>query len=413
MENVKRSETKETLLLTKNTFNILINKVISHFKKEHTIINTYKDSQLYGFGNYDSDKPNLKNDLELILRGYVNGKYLYNKHREVSSGKPIIKISREYKYVFFNYIGYKDVFEFIEQEIKEEKETQKQLELLRTKTTNKNFFYTIYYYGEDQKMTKGEVVIYDNWKTFELVFIYINQTGNASYFNLFGNIKQQNNFIHFDTKLYNEKGIEEGANMIFYVGLSSFGERPYLIGTYSSFDKYNHSIAGKIMLKKMKNKADMEREANSTHFEPSICQELIKYRFIINSNIPQNQLKLSNKSPYSSIFGKIPNKYKACFIFDEKEYNLNFNIEKYHYNIISMDNGIFIEDDRLSLENKAQILELHFNIVGMFKIQKASMYFKIYDFLESNGTAEGNYNGIDINNNLVSGNVLLKIMNSK
>ena len=65
----------------------------------------------------NSEEPNLKNDLELLLRGYVNGKYLYNKHREASSGKPIIKISREYKLLFFNYLGFRNVAEFIKSDL--------------------------------------------------------------------------------------------------------------------------------------------------------------------------------------------------------------------------------------------------------------------------------------------------------
>jgi hypothetical protein len=93
MENFINPNSSETLILTKNTFSVLLYNVIQHFKDKHAINARYKDSQLYGFGSYTSEKPNLKSDLEQILKGYVNGKYLYNKHRESQLGIPINSFS--------------------------------------------------------------------------------------------------------------------------------------------------------------------------------------------------------------------------------------------------------------------------------------------------------------------------------
>jgi len=407
MENLSKSSIKETLLLTNYIFNQLLNKVIKHFKTEHKIINNYNDSQIYGFGNYDAERPNLKNDLEIVLRGYINGKYLYNKYREASTGKPIIKLSREYKYVFFNYLGYKDVNEFLLEDSIPKKEKNKQLDLLNQISTTQEYYYVCYYYGEDNKMTKGQIVIYNNWKTFELVFVYKDQKQNPIYFNLFGNIIQENNFVHFDTKYPTDRGKIEAANIIFYVGKLALNERPILIGTYSSFDKYDHSIAGKIIMVLKDDKTSMEREANSFEFNPIITQELLKYRFIIPSFVPQKLAQISAKSPYASIFGKIPNTYNSTFMVQGKKQSFKFTIQKNHYNIISQNDNIVIENDRLLLENKGQILELHFDIIGVFLLQKVSMYFRVYDFLESNKAAEGNYSGVDINNNIVSGKVII------
>ena len=89
MENTFNQEINQTLLLTKQVFMTLLNSIISQFKSSHPPFK-YRDSQLYGFGNYDLEKPNLKDELETLLKGYVNGKYLYNKYREATSGKPIL-----------------------------------------------------------------------------------------------------------------------------------------------------------------------------------------------------------------------------------------------------------------------------------------------------------------------------------
>ena len=67
MENILSKESSETLLLTNHVFNTLLSSVLSHFKITHEINGSYKDSQLYGFGNYDPQKANLKKDLERLL----------------------------------------------------------------------------------------------------------------------------------------------------------------------------------------------------------------------------------------------------------------------------------------------------------------------------------------------------------
>ena len=135
----------------------LLNSIISQFKSSHPPFK-YRDSQLYGFGNYDLEKPNLKDELETLLKGYVNGKYLYNKYREATSGKPIIKISREYRSLFFKYLGYNNVFEYIESELFTLEEKNKQMVLLNNIDTIDDHYYICYYYGEDNKMNKGQVV---------------------------------------------------------------------------------------------------------------------------------------------------------------------------------------------------------------------------------------------------------------
>ncbi|UII78792.1 hypothetical protein [Flagellimonas sp. CMM7] len=390
------------ILLTKFAFSRLLDAVIHHFKTSHTI-RGYKDSQLYGFGNYDSERPNLKNDLELVLRGYVNGKYLYNKQREVASGKPIVKISREYRNLFFNYLGYKGPLEFIENEITDREEKEKQLQLLHTNASNETHYYVMYYYGEDRKMTKGQLIIYNNWKTFDIKFVYFNSRQEYTLFELFGTIKQENNFVHFDCKHFMSGNKIEGAKMIFYVGLSSFNERPILIGTYSSFDKYDHSISGKMLFVRAESKLSMEQESKSMEFDPIICQELVKKRLIVTSRLPKQLSKISPQSPYASIFGKVPNAYRAIFSVGNEEITFDFHIQKHHYSITSDTEDIEIENDRVSIESKGQILELHFSVIGIFLLQKVSLYLKVYNLLSEEKRTTGQFSGIDINNNIVSG----------
>jgi len=410
MENILSKESSETLLLTNNVFNTLLISILSHFKTTHEINGSYKDSQFYGFGNYDNQKPNLKNDLELVLGGYVNGKYLYNKHRDAASGMPVIKISREYKFLFFSYLGYENIVDFIASDVFTTQQRSNQLELLTKSNTLKNYYYVCYYYGEDNRMTKGKVVIYNEWKTIEMMYVYENEDekGDKDVYTFHGTITQGENFAYFDTKYYLGNKKSQGAKFIFFIGKSSPNERHYLIGTFSGVDKYDRAIAGKMILKKYNSKTEIEEEVNNKSFDPIICQELNKKRLIVESSLRKNPLLFSKKSPFAQVLMKTPGDYLFEFNVAENKYELKLKIEKNHYNIISQNDSIMIEDDSISILNKGQILNFDFSISGMFHLQKVSFYIYAIDFTENKKEVKGNFNGVDIHNNIVSGNVIIE-----
>lgn len=414
MEKYENTATKETLVLTKAVFNVLLSKIIEHFKEKYAInVSRYKENQLYGFGNYDLEQPNLKEDFELVLKGYVNGKYLYNKNREVSTGKPFVKISREYKYVFFNYLGFKDIYEFIDQDFFNSSQKTKQLELLNQENNVEDYYYVSYYFGEDKRMSKGQVIIYKQWKNVEMKYIYKDKYGKTGTYSFFGSITYSEGFVFFDTKVYVGSKKNEGAKFVFFIGKSAPYERDFLIGTYSGFDKYYNTIAGKMILKKSNSREQMEEETASKYFDPIISQELNKKRIIVESVVRKNPLLFSAKSPYAQVLNSISGKYLVRFYNEKSPYKIKLNIEKYHLNVKSLNDSLIINDDQISLINNGQIVHLDFSIKGLFYIQKASIYIKIYDLLEgSNTSASGKFTAIDINNEILSGIVKFKKMKS-
>jgi len=362
---------------------------------------------MYGFGNFDPNKPNLKSDFEKTAHGYVNGKYLYNKRREASNGKPVIKLSREYKHLFFNYLGYKDVHEFIDRASITEEQKNKQLELLNQKSNTRDYYYVCYYYGEDSRMNKGKIIIYNDWKKVEMIYVYENEKGDKGIYTFYGAINQSEDFVYFDTKYFSGNKKSEGAKFIFFIGKSSAHERHYLIGTYSGFDKYDRAIAGKMILKKFNTKMEMEEEISTNVFSPIICQELNKNRLVIESSIRKNPLLFSKKSPYAQVLATSSGNYIFDFIIHKKNYQLKLKLEKYHYNIVSLTEAIIIEDDFIKVINKGQIINLDFFISGMFQLQKVSIYIKAIEITNNKKGTQGSFNGIDINNNIVSGKVTI------
>ena len=409
MENTFKQETNHTLLLTKQVFMTMLNSIISKFKSSHLPFK-YKDSQLYGFGNYDSDKPNLKGELETLLKGYVNGKYLYNKYREATTGKPIIKINRVYRSLFFKYLGYKNVFDFIESELFTLEEKNKQLVLLNNIETIDDDYYVCYYYGEDNKMIKGQVFIYNGWKTIEIKYFYNHENQENGVYTFFGTISHSEDFVHFDTKYFVGSKKNEGGKFIFFIGKSSPNERHYLIGTYSGFDKYDRAIAGKIILKKFNSKAEIDIEVNDPSFDSIICQELNKNRIVVESNIRKNPLMFSKKSPYAKVLMNSYGNYSFFFEIDKNIFEIKIKVEKYHFNIISLNNFIIIEDDKVFVINNGQILNFDFSISGMFHLQKVSIYLNVLNFTNQEEESRGNFIGVDINNNIVSGKLLIEVL---
>ena len=405
MEKSENTTNKGALVLTKAVFNILLEKIIEHFRSIHNInIPSYRENQLYGFGNYNLELPNLKKDLESVLKGYINGKYLYNKNREASTGKPFVKISREYKYVFFNYLGFKDIHEFINQDFFTPSQKSKQLELLHQENNVEDYYYVCYYYGEDKKMNKGQVIIYRQWKNVEMKYIYEDDYGQTGVYSFFGSITHSEGFVFFDTKFYVGSKKNEGAKFIFFIGKSAPHERNFLIGTYSGFDKYDNTIAGKMILKKSDSRAHMEKEISNKDFDPIMSQELSKKRIIIESVIRKSPLLFSSKSPYAKVLYNISGKYILQFNHEKNNYPLKITIEKHHLNIKSLNDSFIINDDRINLINNGQIVNLDFSIKGLFYIQKASIYINTYDLLEeSNDANSGKFTAVDVNNEIISG----------
>ena len=80
-------------IFTPEYFKLLIDLVFDRFKQKHQLKLLPKNFQLFGYGSFDEEKPNLKSDFEAIGSEFINGKYLYDKLRECEKGKLEIKLS--------------------------------------------------------------------------------------------------------------------------------------------------------------------------------------------------------------------------------------------------------------------------------------------------------------------------------
>ena len=307
-------------------------------------------------------------------------------------------------------MGFKNIDEFLNQDYFSPNQKSKQIEILHKDNNIEDYFYTAYYFGEDKRMSKGQVIIYKQWKNIEMKYIYEDAFGKTGVYSFFGKINYSEGFVFFDTKFYLDNKKNEGAKFTFFIGKSAPHERDFLIGTYTGFDKYDNTIAGKMILKKFDNRDEMENEVSNKLFDPIICQELNNKRIIVESVIRKNPLLFSSRSPYAQILNKITNHYLLKFYHEDDIFEIKLILEKYHLNIKSLDKNFFIENDQINLISNGQIINLDFSINGLFHIQKASIYIRSIDLIEIKEGQFGQFTAIDINNKIMSGKVEFEII---
>ena len=231
-----------SLTLTEEYFEKLLIVIHNTFLKKHNLKQLPKSSQLYGYGNYDSAKPNLKLDLENLCTDTVNGKYLYDKTRQFHKGKPFLKINKYYKDLLLLYLGYDGITEFIDDQKLPTSNRKKQLALIYDDSSFKTYYYINYYFGEDKTIIKGQTVISNNWKKIQHTFIYRDDDGNIKEHYNYGGVIRREDTLHVSTKTLLDGKLVEGDNETYYIGHNDPSNINFLIGTYTSFDIYTLSL---------------------------------------------------------------------------------------------------------------------------------------------------------------------------
>lgn len=396
----------ESLVLTSEYFKLVSDKILDTFVLKHKLVKLPKTFQLYGYGTFDENKPNLKSDFEKIGHEFINGKYLYDKTREFEKGKPIIKINHYYKSTILLYIGFDNIVDFINTYSSKDLDKDGQLALLSI-NNDTTYYYLNYFFGEDDNgIQKGKTIISNNWKKIQHTFIYPLEDGTYRELYTHGTINIQEDNIIIKTKTPSGNRYMDGASEIYYIGNKASSNINYLVGTYCNFDIYNNTVAGRSILEKCESKEDMEQKAQSPYIPPYIAMEIRNKRIENNSNVPKHFLELSEKSPYASIYEKIPGTYEITFqLEDDFMETITFKISPNSYKIITLTENVYIEKDRLDLLNKGSVLNLRFIFTGIIALERVNIYFKTYYLKDGRETQKGVFSGIDNENRLINGNL--------
>lgn len=405
MENLKENS---SLLLTAYCFKVLLAAILQQFESTYPDPGTSVITQLYGFGNYNSTLPNLKQELEQLTGGFINGKYLYDKNRELQSGKPIIKLNGFYKVVLFQYIGYKNVLAFTKKAIKDPQERKKQLELITTDTSSKTYYYVGYYFGEYKEIIKSQVLVLNDWKNIEYKYLYPQEEGSFKEFLYFGTVKKRADILHIRTRTLLDGKMVEGGENILYIGYGDPSRSTFILGVFSAFDINNRVIAGKLIQEKCASKEEMIQKSLERKIPAYIAQELRNVRIENDAIIPNHQLEISSKSPYSITYEKIPGNYHFK-LYQQKKLlgNFAFSIDANTYKITPTTSGVLINKDHFELLQNGSVIHFSFQLMGIALFSKLELFFKTYYLNRGEQHIQGVFSGLDIENRLICGKVLM------
>ena len=398
----------DSLSLTSEYFGLLLDDLQETFNQKHNLKELPKSMQFFGYGNFNSEKPNLKSDLERIGSDFINGKYLYDKVRDFHKGKPIIKLNRYYKSIVLFYLGYDSVETFLDKNRLDELKEKKQLALLYNESANKTYYYLNYYFGEDDVILKGETVISNNWKKIRHTYFYPQEDGSYKEHHNFGNIIRREDTVHMNTKTLLDGKLVEGASEIYYIGHNDPSNIKFLIGTYCTFDIYTNTVAGQTILEKCESKEDMEQRSKSPKIPPYIAMEVRNKRIVNRSIVPKHFLEISEASPYASIYESMAGTYELTFKFpDGFVENLKFKILPTNFEMVVLTENVYFEKDELELLNKGSVVHFGFDFAGIISLDQVNIYFKTYYLKADSEIQDGVFSGIDNENRLISGEVAI------
>lgn len=406
-ENAKLNE-QTSLSLTAHCFQILLDAITERFLMQHREVANMGVGQLFGFGNYNENLPNLKNELQRHSATFINGKYLYDKKRELNSGIPFIKITRPYKYLLFDYLGYKDVLEFMQDHITDEAERTKQLGLITTQNNVQAYYYVSYHFGEYREIVKAQVITKDDWKNVIYKYIYPQSDGSIKEFTYLGTIKKRADALHIQTKTLMDGKMVEGGETILYIGYGDPAKSKFILGVYTAFDINNRLIAGKLIYEKCTTEEEMIMRSLDKSVPAYIVQEIRNQRIENDISIPNDKLEISQNSPYYTTYEKISGRYKFSFFDrDDEVGELEIRIDPQTYKIKPSNSGILINKDDIQLLQNGSVLHMSFAMTGLSSFVQVQIYVKTYYLRSSVEKIKGVYCGIDLENRLRNGEVII------
>ena len=396
----------EPLSLTSEYFGLLLDDLQKAFKDRHNLSKFPKSMQFYGYGNYDSEKPNLKSDFERIGNDFINGKYLYDKNRDYHKGKPIIKLNPYYSSVILLYLRYDDIQSFLNKHKLDSDKEKRQFNLLNKEDAKKVYYYINYYFGEDNVLLKGKTIISNNWKKIRHTYLYPQEDGSFKEHYNFGKIIRREDTIHVQTKTLLDGKLVEGGTEIYYIGHHEPVNVKYLVGAYCTFDIYTHTVAGRSIFEKCDSEKDLEEKLKSPYIPAYIAMELRNKRIANKSIVPKHFLEISEDSPYASIYERMAGSYDLTFkLVNGFEENLKFEILPTNFKIVPLTENVYFEKDRIELLNKGSVVHFSFDFAGIIAFDRVDIYFKTYYLKKDGEIQDGVFSGIDNENRLVNGSV--------
>lgn len=278
---------KSGTLLTSRLFESLYKHLIHRFEVQYNVnADTFMDYQLFGYGNYNTDKPNLKQYISEVTDVNVNGKYLYNKFLEWRKGSVPIRFTREYTDLYFNAAGYQNLQEFLEKVDLPEAVVKEQQDLSNDKTIGtEEENYVGYSQNEEGDIYKSKLVLSKGSKGVKWILIY-RENDTLIEYTYNGEIKYQENGMSFIFD--NAKSELDRSLFIGFAYDKSIRIIPYLIGAFSGFDRDRLPVTGVVLFQRKRTWEEVENACSDAEIDSRIVNFLRGKRWTVSGTFPQS-----------------------------------------------------------------------------------------------------------------------------
>lgn len=230
---------------------------------DHVIRHTYKQDK-------DGDKPIeelTEDDREDWVYKNLSGKYLYNKKREIDKGNRTVELSGLYETIYFKFIGYKDVYAFLESDAHNLSEDDKILQKdLLEDADEDNFIskfatrYLAFYYSYRQHTVKKFIVEIDHINNFRVrqKGFHLNQEsainsagsmvniGKSKIYE--GNSVEMERCVMMNLATAKENDQKAYMNFFLFKGPMNLTEMQFIRGSMSAYSSYGYVFFGEIFL---------------------------------------------------------------------------------------------------------------------------------------------------------------------
>ncbi|PQJ81453.1 hypothetical protein [Polaribacter glomeratus] len=346
----------------------LHNELLVTFSKHYGVeLKTLTVFQLYGFGNFNEKEPNLKGFIIEKTTKWINGKYIYNKVREVQKGNSKnVKMRRDYLSLLIIAAGYDNYKQYLKESLYISDATREaEGGNIEDDSTNENALYYVGYYVEnEQYFIKSKFTIH-KMKTVSWEILYWERNSKPIFYTYYGKcVPTGESALSFYFNKENSSLNKECFVNLFYG--NNMQSKPILLGAYCGFNRNNGPVIGKLILEQVNDKETQDIKVRSTEVNPIFHHYLYSQRMEVENILPHKDSDLSVSVNRLEIVNFLIGDYFG-FYLDENNYLIPINF------IVHNDLG----ELTLKINNKS--------FKGIGRINKTENYL-ISEFSEKNNS---------------------------
>jgi hypothetical protein len=304
-----------------NFFLSLHKELLEKLSKQYSIkIKTLTVFQLYGFGSYDENRPNLKSFIAETTGQWINGKYLYNKIREIEKGtNKFIRLRRDYLSVLIVAAGYDNYTQYLSSSPYISEETKKEEGDNYTESpADEDSLYYIGYYVEDKRYFIKSKFTINKMKTASWEILYWEKDHVPTFYNYFGKcVPTGESALSFYFSKENSNLNKECFINIFYG--NKMQSKPILLGAYCGFGRHNNPVIGKMIFEQVDDEDMQDEMVRSKEINPIYYHYLYSERLEVESILPHTESDLSVSSNKFEIINFLTSNYLG-FYLDKNNY---------------------------------------------------------------------------------------------